>query len=132
MNHKVYYEVILEDILSVINPFIVLVYAVNIKEVYEIIIKEYPKYPILSVKLTDYKDILRASDEQSEKICKNCKWWYEYHGLPKFGDCYNPKLDYEGYDAQCSLDGIICFDRDTYPQSIEFGQNFGCIYWEER
>lgn len=88
------------------------------------------------------KEQLEDTRIRNKKICKNCKYYEKGEFAEFYGECSNPRFEYE--TASCYerykkeqkkpilKDKLFYMDYEGYDASIEVGEEFGCIHFENK
>lgn len=76
------------------------------------------------------------------KICKNCKFFSKSDDYKFYGECNNPKMEYESaycYEKlkerkqeEIEKDKLFYMDYEWYDAGIEVGEEFGCIHYKAK
>lgn len=70
--------------------------------------------------------------------CKDCKYFQRNtskYRSNKYGDCNCDKFIYGDSNDEKDLkknDRLYYMDYEWYSASVEVGENFGCIHWEDK
>lgn len=88
--------------------------------------------------LDDQELIATRDGNVNKKVCKNCKYYSKGEFTKFYGNCSNPKFEYEiasfyekYHKGPKFKDKLFYMDYEGYSADFEVGEEFGCIHFEK-